>query len=582
MNLGKKKFGKEIGEKKKIAALRRGILFTLAAVAILALGWAARVVATPAEPPLSKFAPSGALLYLQAADFSSLLEQWNSSSEKKQWLAGSNYEAFSRSRLFLRLKGASDQFAAAAGLPPDMNFLTQVAGKQSAVALYDIGNLQFLYITRLPSASSMQTGLWQTRPKFETREAGGVTFYVRRDPESERVVAFAATGDYLLLATREDLLAGALQLIAGSKDRTIESDPWWTQSVAAAGTTGNLRLVLNLEKIVPSPYFRTYWVQQNITDMKQYSSAVSDMFLSRGEYREERVLLRKNGQAAQASDGAQAVAELARIVPEDAGFYEVKADPSADECFDLVATKILAPHLGAAPPSQIAPQVQLGSGETGASTDLETRIDQAPAQNASTDRSAGVKTLFANNRVLGTMRVQSTERKTDGVFVRLHSAIAMQGSVEWNETEVRNTLTDFVRSGLTASQLGLGWQQKSGYAELDGLWPLSVAVHGKLLLIGDDPSLLSNMLARTSQKTDVEPAVLISGFRHPRERDNFGRLTAAVDRPNTQGGGEREPQFFSENIASLSSALAGVSAETLAVHDVGDKVLETVTYEWSQ
>jgi hypothetical protein len=69
--------------------------------------------------------PAGSLLYLEAKDFSSLLGDWNSSPQKRQWLQSDNYEVFSRSRLFLRLKGASDQFAAAAGLPPDMNFLSR-------------------------------------------------------------------------------------------------------------------------------------------------------------------------------------------------------------------------------------------------------------------------------------------------------------------------------------------------------------------------------------------------------------------------------------------------------------------------
>ena len=97
--------------------------------------------------------------------------------------------------------------------PADTNLLRQVAGTQSAMAIFDIGKLQFLYITRLPSANSMQSALWQTRSKFETRNAGGVDFFSRRDAESEREVAFAVTGDYLILATREDLVAGALQLM---------------------------------------------------------------------------------------------------------------------------------------------------------------------------------------------------------------------------------------------------------------------------------------------------------------------------------------------------------------------------------
>ncbi len=189
--------------------MKRILIICSVALACAGIGWAAYRAAVPDPPPLSKYVPAGSLLYLEAKDFSTLLGDWNSSPQKRQWLQSDNYEVFSRSRLFLRLKGASDQFAAAAGLPPDMNFLSEVSGEHSVLALYDIGNLQFLYISYLPSAKSKATTLYQTRAKFEPRNAGGVDFYLRRDPESKREVAFAIAGDYLLLATREDLMAGA-------------------------------------------------------------------------------------------------------------------------------------------------------------------------------------------------------------------------------------------------------------------------------------------------------------------------------------------------------------------------------------
>ena len=182
--------------------MKRFFVFFAIGLACAAIGWGTFVGAAPASPPLSKYVPAGPLVYLEAKDFSALLSDWNSSVQKQQWLTSDNYEVFSRSRLFLRLKGAGDQFAAAAGLPPDMDFLSQVSGERSVFVVYDIGKLQFLYITYLPSAKSMQTTLWQTRSKFEPRNAGGVDFYLRRDPESQREVAFAVSGDYLLLATR--------------------------------------------------------------------------------------------------------------------------------------------------------------------------------------------------------------------------------------------------------------------------------------------------------------------------------------------------------------------------------------------
>src|SRR4029077_19882709 len=317
--------------------MKRILIILYVALAFAGIGWAGYRAVSPPDVALSKFVPAGPLLYLEAQDFSSLLSDWNSSSSKKQWIKSDNYEVFSRSRLFLRLQGAGEQFAAAAGIPPDMDFLSAVAGQRSAVAIYDIGKLEFLYITYLPSAKSMQSSLYQTRAKFEPRNAGGIDFYVRRDPQSEREVAFAISGDYLLLATRQDLMAGALQLMSGKPDRTVESESWGTQSTSAASHAGDLRMVLNLQTLIPNGYFRTYWVQQSITDLSQYSAAVSDLFRSGKEYREERVLIRKKESAQEASaDSLAAAADLSRLIPENAGVYVTAANPSVDACFALL------------------------------------------------------------------------------------------------------------------------------------------------------------------------------------------------------------------------------------------------------
>jgi len=572
------------------------LLLLIAAVTV-GLGRTAYQAVPILDPPLSKYFPSGALLYLQAKDFSSLLADWNGSSQKQQWLGSSNYQVFSRSRLLLRLRDAGNQFATAAGLPPDMNFLGQMAGSDSALGLYDIGRLQFLYVTRLPSANSMQSQLWQTRSKFETRSAGGTTFYLRRDPESEREVEFAVSGNYLILSTREDLMASALQLIKegtgrridapGIETRSIEAESWWSQSVAAAGAAGDLRMVLNLDKIVPSPYFRSYWAQQNVTDMKQFGAAISDLFRDHQEYREERVLLKKAVASASSADEPRDVADLVRLVPENAGFYEASSCPSIKSCFDPLETKLLAPHLGLTPPDQLAPQAQLRSGETGTSFDLEARIDQPPTSLASDAAgSSGLKEILQKNPVRAVLRVQSTERANDGVFVRIQSAVALAGGSDWNEGAVRTALSSFVGHNLTTSELGTGWRQVNGYYELDGLRTLLAAARGKYLIFSDHAALLNGMLANVDRTIEMKPAVFVAGLSHRGERENFSRLATAVDRPDLSllgsQGTERAPQFLSENIASLSSSLSAVSSEKIVVRAADDKVLQTVTYKWSQ
>lgn len=561
------------------------LLIVLVVALICAAGTAAFRTASPDETSLSRFVPAGALLYLEAKDFSALLGDWNSSPQKHQWVQSDNYEVFSRSRLFLRLKGAGDQFAAAAGLPADMGFLTQVAGGRSAFAVYDIGKLQFLYITYLPSARSLQTNLWQTRSKFETRNSGGVDFYLRRDPESQREVAFAVSGDYLLLATREDLMAGALQLISGQQQRTVESESWFAQSTTAAGQAGDLRMVLDLRSLVPNGYFRTYWVQQNITDLSQYSAAVSDLFQSSQEYREERVLIRKKEpENAPSPEALEAASDLSRLVPGTGGLYVASANPSASECFDLLATRILAPHSGPAPASEFAPQVQLTSGEQGSSADLETRIDQAPVVTpAASESGAELKTLIEKSPVLAALQVQSTSRDRAGVFVRTHSVVVLAATTDWRESAVEAALTEFVSPSVTAGNLGVAWSQQSGYRQLDGLWPIAISVRGKYLIVSDDGTLMESVLANFDRAAQRKPLEYFAGFNHQRERANFAQFASLIDRPSAAtGGGEREPQFFSGNMASLSATLADVSSEHIEIRNDGGMVRQTVTYEWSQ
>jgi hypothetical protein len=567
--------------------VKRIAAFLLIAIACGGIGWSLYQSAAPGVPDksLSSCVPAGPMLYIEAQDFSSLLSRWNASEEESTWVSSTSYEVFSRSRLFLRLKGASDQFAAAAGIPPDMHFLTQVAGDHSALALYDIGKLQFLYITHLPSAKATQTNLWQTRSKFEPRTVGNFQFYVRRDPESQREVAFAVAGDYLLLATREDLIAGALQLMAGGHDRTIESEQWWAETTTEMKQPGDLRMVLDLAKIVPDGYFRTYWVQQNITDLSHYSAALSDLYISGKQYREERTLVRKSElQTEPAPEAIASTADVIRLVPEDAGFYEASAAPAANDCLELLKGTLLQPHLVASLPSEAAPQVQLTSGEAGGAADLETRIDQVAGAPATKRETSALENLLQKMSFRTALQMQSTERDKAGVFVRFHSAVVLVADSKWDGAQVQSALSDFVRPSMTASELGMGWQPKSGYEELDGLWPLAIAVRGNYLLLSNDPATFAEMLANLGRPTSGKGATYVAGFNHDRERLNFVRFADVVDRPHAAANnpdGEDEPQFFSGTVASLSGSLASFSKETIVVRSEKDKVRQTVTYEWS-
>jgi hypothetical protein len=554
---------------------------------------------TPPSSSLAAFMPTGSLLFLESPDFATLVHDWNNSKEKQKWLESDNYQVFSRSRLFLRLEEAQRQFAVAAGAPPDMALLDSLAGGQSALAIYDIGNLEFLYITRMPSARAVQNVLWSNREKFEPRKAANIPYYVRTEPEKNRLVAFATSGDCLLLATREDLIAGALSLLSGESRVSLPDENWYKSAVSAAGPAGDLRMVLNMALLVKSPHFRSYWIERNVSALKQYSAEVADVHRSATEIREDRVLLKANppGETEpRASAGSAAMAELLGMVPPQEGIYRAWRDPSVDTVVDLVQQKVLTPHTGPGVASQVAPGVVLNPGQAGSESDLETRIDVAPLQLAGAPGVEALKRLLNAVPLEAVLEFHSLHRAGQPAFIEPHSAVLIRSSANWDSQAARDALRAAIRDLWTTSQIGMNWVENhegnADYYQLDGLVPLAVAAKGPILLLANSAEMLKSLQGRAplgpaanSQGAEAgHNLVYAAGFGHSAERENIVKMMRLIEMPfpredvglaDEQG---REPAFFSENLASLSHALESIESESLVVEDRGPLLLQTVTY----
>jgi hypothetical protein len=592
--------------------------------------WAALDASAP-KVDLAAWAPQGALLSLETEDFSTLLEDWTSSPEKTAWIKSDDYAVFSRSRLFGRLQDAQKEFADAAGAPVDGDLLKEVAGRQSFFAWYDIGGLQIVYMTRMTPAQVSQSRLWQRRKDFDTRQAGGVTFYVKTgeaassdmdasndvpatkdagadsdesNSAEKKTVAFAQSGDWLVLATGEDLMAQTLELMA-AKDHagadSLAQQAWYKEAkAAAAGAEGDLRMVLDMERVVKTPQFRTYWIQQNVTDMKQYKSVVANLYRDAGGMREERVLLPKSEVATTDVD----LGQITALVPDRTVVYRATAKPTAVDALAALQTKVLDRGVGSYEDTTVAPVAALDVPQAGSVADLETRIDE-PA--VATVEKPGSVTLLAkvlqDAALEGMMTVDrnSADGKADGIWTPFASAVVLSSGRDWDVHVMQEALQQLVQAKLTVGALGVAWQQRTShgttYFAMNEANGVQLYIDGHICIVADDAGLLMDMLQKQSlaRSAKVQPAMMLSGFDHSVARVGFAQWTAVVDgllRRNvatsvTSAAGatadqapDETPPFFGKDIKSLSDAFAAMKNERFVAKHDGALVRQTITYAW--
>ena len=437
--------------------MKRALL--LAALLLSAAGYVFLQTTAPA-PKLATLMPSGALLYLEAPDFGRLLRDWDASKVKADWLGSENYDVFSRSNLFTKLAEVYGQYGEAAGFAPGLKGIVEIAGTDSALALYGIRDVEFLYISRIADADLMKSQLWAVREKFEQRQAGGVSFYLRTDPASKRTVAFAFAKGHLLLATRDDLVAQALELLAGGGNPSVASDRWYRDAVAAAANPGELRLAMNLEALVKSDYFRSYWVQRNASMVRRYWAGVADVTRAGGNITETRVFLRvpEAAQPERAAANSATLPDLLALVPPEAGVYKASAIGESSEAAALIVEKLIGPQTQRSRDWRYAPMAVSPDMRAGSEGDLETRIDEQPLpQDAGiSDSEAAVRAMVDKAGARSVLLLQASSPAA-GTFVEIGSAIVLAGAADWDRDSVRSALTAAAGKLWTTSQLGAGW-----------------------------------------------------------------------------------------------------------------------------
>jgi hypothetical protein len=414
--------------------------------------------------------------------------------------------------------------------------------------------------------------------------------------DETRSVAFATKGEWLVLATDEQLIARTLELMSAADaagNDSLAAQSWYADALARAPVqAGKLRMAIDLSRVIRSPHFRTYWIQQNITELSHYRAALCDLYQDASGFREERILLPathdEDSKAASLQNAD--LSSLTVLVPPGSAVYRAVAHPSEQDVLATLNDKLLRRSAWGAADSNAAPHAILSTPQAGRDSDLETRIDEpdtAPtgAQNAEQTLQTLLNTLQVNAML--TLETHAATIQTSSTWIPFHAAIVLELGQPPDPKAVQSALSEAIRPDLTAGALGTAWTPVAGgFLITSDAHPLVLAVDGKRVLIANDPDLLKAILSRRQIHPDAHaiPALLMTGFDASGTRPFFLRWTAIVDgldkapSTNQPSPDDGNPPFLGKNIASLSNAFRQYSAEKFTARQDGEIVRQTVDY----
>lgn len=307
---------------------KRSIL-RLTIVALALTGVAFIVFGRTAHKPRGEYGlandlPRGAVVYAQFANLPALIEQWDHSQLKERYLNSTNYRQLQHRHLLLKLISRWEEFNSALGFQIDVSTITGAAETKAAVAVYDIGQLDLVFIAPLSEEKIALTQFFSNKDQFEEIEAPGGTTYYRQAVEADRgrqkqVFAFTTLNGRFILASNENLLLRTIANInrPNTKD-TLAADPAFA-SLSRKLKPHFVTVWVDQAKLNHDYYFKHYWLPQNVDQLAGIRAGMFDLEQQKERWIERREFLTTSkDEAVSAPIPTAELQRLYAMVPADA------------------------------------------------------------------------------------------------------------------------------------------------------------------------------------------------------------------------------------------------------------------------
>jgi hypothetical protein len=491
-------------------------------------------------PPAADL-PRGALVYLQFEDLPGFIKLWNNSGFKDKYLQSQNFDDLSKRHLGMKIASRWREFSDAAGFPIDLDLLSGLADKRAAVAVYDIGKLDLVFIAPMKAELFEATRLMQDSNKFDDEQLDDGTHIYHVDVDADRgrqkqQILFAHVKNRLIIATSEKLLAQTISIITGRLRKNALADDPSFATLAGRTTPKTMTVWVDQSALNADYYFKRYWLMSEVGSLKNIRSGIFDLSINDSEIVEDREFLLKEAAAAEAVPASDSNELLARVPPDTPYLKIERATTDAVQ-------KSLASMLSInTPADQMDGPNDLGFTDNKYYEDDEYYDDKFDRYiNETTDDNAvvgGVDWSFdllagiraARPRAILTLERSRTEQEPLFIEFDRTAVITLASPVTFDRAAFEQSLSKALASRLLVKGQNFDsqWSTRSNgdftWRQLDAPilgWGVQYVLQGEQLIVANEPSFLTKVLATHEnisktlfpEVTIVRPTMLRGDFQ---------------------------------------------------------------------
>lgn len=287
--------------------------------------------------------PEGALVYAQFQDLPALFKIWDESSLKQKYLESTNFAEFQNNHLALKLLSRLSEFEAASGFPLDVSAIVKSSETKAAIAVYDIGRLEFVFVAPASAEKLLASDFLINRANFIKNDLPDGTGFYSKEVEADRgrqkqKLLFASLRGRFVLATDEVNFLKTLSIIKGESSESRLFDAPEFRFLRTKIKPHLATVWVDQRKLNEDWYFKHYWAFKNRENLKTIRAGIFDFELREDSLIEHRRFLLNEKSAENRSKLSRQVAnDLLELIPEDLPYFRLQ---EFDDSNDLTAKEI--------------------------------------------------------------------------------------------------------------------------------------------------------------------------------------------------------------------------------------------------